>query len=613
MDIALQRRALLICATLVGLLSLLSFRLVYVQVVRHQDYLTRAEDYYLAEVTVPATRGIITDRYGEPLAMNQIVYTLEADRYHLAERRISSQGVARAEGLDVREVRRRYSQEEIKDKYLSWMVNVLSDPLETPAWQLRKYIDETRGANLVLARGIEEDLSRQIQSAMDDNDVGGVYLRAGTRRFYPYPEALTHVTGFVNGEGEGKAGIEAILDEEMKGKDGVRYIERDNRKREIVAFRHQTRLPRDGNNVRLTVDMALQCDVEEIIQEANQLYQPEKITAIVMDPNTAEVLAIASRPHYDLRNPTGNWRNVAISDRYEPGSTFKIVALSAALERDLVSLNTEIFCHWGNYQEGKLHLRDHHPYGELTVAGVLAKSSNIGIYKIARQLGADSFHDYMRAFGFGSETGVGLTGENSGMIKPVSDWSGTSFSSMAMGYEVAVTPIQMITALSAIANGGELLKPRIIADVTSPDGKVIHKTGREVVRRVISERTAELVRMALEDVISDYGTGERAAVEGYRVAGKTGTAKKYSVPRGCYLDGHYVVSFMGFLPADDPKVAVLVMVDDPKAEDMQLYGGTVAAPIFADIMRRAVKRLRISSTLVTTSAEHPDAPLPRVN
>ncbi|MFV1996215.1 MAG: peptidoglycan D,D-transpeptidase FtsI family protein, partial [Verrucomicrobiales bacterium] len=347
------------------------------------------------------------------------------------------------------------------------------------------------------------------------------------------------------------------------------------------------KLPVPGNTVRLTIDMSLQVKLEGILDEAWEKYRPEKISSVWIDPRTGDVLAMASRPHFDLATRQGNRRNAAISDMYEPGSTYKIVAASGALDCGVVAPGTEIFCHNGKYTDRGLVLNDHHPYGWLTTEGVLIKSSNIGIYEIGRQLNRDRFHDYMTRFGFGRRTGIELTSEAGGVVHPVRNWNRTSFSRMTMGYAVGVTPLQVAMAYSTIANGGELLQPHIMKSVEDVYGRVIERSSRTVVRRVISEKTASQMRRALMKVTQKGGTATRAAMPGYDIGGKTGTAQK-NIPGVGYAKGRYVVSFVGILPAQSPEIVGLVVVDDPHAEG-HLYGGTIAAPIWKEMATQVVK------------------------
>ena len=578
-------------------MSLLSVRLVYLHVVMHDRYAAIAESRHVHKEVLQAKRGAIVDRNGELLARNQTVYTVVADKTHLADYNIACLGLAVAEGISAKEVRRKYDRDEIKARYLSRLVRALSHPLGYPGKELSDKLSGSGHGEVVLKKNVEEDVCADLKELVGAESIGGVYFRQTARRFYPSPRTLTHVLGYVDHEAEGREGIEKAMGDVMRGEDGFRFIERDRRRQEIAAYRGETQPARDGRSVRLTIDMGLQNIVEEALSDAWYRYLPEKISAVFLDPATGEILAMANRPHFDLATREGQRRNFAVADSYEPGSTFKIVATAAAFEQKLVSRNTRIFCHYGSHRDGGITISDHHPYGDLSVMGVIAKSSNIGTYKIAKQLGRDGFHDYMVKFGFGERTGIKLTGESGGRVFSPRQWSGTSFSRMAIGYEVAVTPLQLASALGAIANGGFLMKPYIVDAILDDKGRAVEKFRPEVVRRVVSERAANEVRKCLIEVMGPDGTGENGAVEGCSVAGKTGTARKYSVEMNQYLPGRYVVSFMGFLPAENPRFLGIVVVDDPQTGSLHRYGGTVAAPVFSRIATEAVAYMNLGGNI----------------
>ncbi|MCP5542038.1 MAG: penicillin-binding protein 2 [Akkermansiaceae bacterium] len=603
-DGKLKARLLLVCGVMVVGLSLLSARLVYVQVVKHGKYAEAAAAHYRHKEVLPGSRGMILDRNGDLLARNQTVYTLFADCHHLRDPLIGARGVALKEGIGPRTVKMRYTREEIADRYLSLVVDTLAEPLRLPKDDLRRRLNEKENGEIVLGREIEEDFSRELDRLMEKHRVGGVYLRRSERRFYPSPLTLTHVLGYVgeregSEEGaaagaaaiEGKEGVERTFDAAMTGRDGYRYIERDRKLNEIHAFRGDERAPAPGNNVRLTIDMSLQVAVEEILDEVWERYAPEKVSTVWMDPRTGEVLAMASRPHFDLATREGVRRNIAASDVYEPGSTFKVVGIGGALDRGLVNLGTEIDCHLGMYDKEGFELADHHPYGVLTVEKVVSKSSNIGAYLIARQLGAKSYFDYIQAFGFGEPTGVELTAESPGILHPPGRWNLTSYSRLAMGYSISVTPLQMAAAYAAIANDGVMRRPTVLRWIEDAGGQVVENRKPSEDRRVIGEKAAKQLRQALAKVTEEGGTGTRASLPGYPIAGKTGTAQKYV--NGHYPKGRYVVSFAGFLPAGDPQLVGIVVVDDPHASNVELYGGTIAAPVFSEISAKAVRILGI--------------------
>lgn len=578
---------------MVTVLSLLSIRLVYLQVVMHDHYAAIAASQHIRKEILPAKRGEITDRHGELLARNQTVFTVVADRNHLNDYDIACRGLAASEGISAKEVRRKYDRDEIRGRYLMRLVRVLAHPLEYQGWELQKKLNASQAGEIVLVRNVEEDSYRALKQLIDQESIGGIYFRQTMRRFYPSPRTLTHVLGHLNREGTGQEGIEKSMDAVMRGADGYRFIERDRRDHEITAYRGETKAPQDGHSVRLTIDMGLQNIVEEALSDAWFSCLPEKISAVFLDPNTGEVLAMANRPHFDLATREGERRNRAIGDTYEPGSTFKIVAASGVFDRRLVNRHTVIHCHYGSFTDNGITISDHHPYGDLTVERIIAKSSNIGTYKLSKQLGGKSFYEYMTKFGFGEETGLQLTGESLGRIKSPSEWSGTSYSRMPIGYEVAVTPLQMANALAVIANGGNLMRPYVVDTVFDDKGRVIQKYRPQVRRRVISEQAANEVRKCLISVVSPEGTGENGAVEGYTVAGKTGTARKYCAELGGYANGRYVVSFMGFLPAENPQLLGIIVVDDPRTGSLLRYGGTVAAPVFSKIATEAAAYLNL--------------------
>lgn len=595
-----KNRLALVCLAFTCGLSLLSARLVYLQVVVHEKYAEAAADHYRYREELPASRGMIVDLNGDLLARNRTVYSVVVDCVHIRDIGYSSAGVARKRGLQKREVRNRYSREEIFAQYVDHLSDTLSGILRRPKGELKRTLVDKERGEIVLDRDVDEDLAREYQDLMADNGIRGVYLRRGERRYYPSPLSLAHVIGYVqeveekNERGRtvkrlvGREGVEKVFDEVMTGTPGYRDVERDNRKQEIHAFRGEEQKPVDGKTIRLTINMGLQTKLEEVLDEAWERFTPEKIASVWMDPRTGEILAMASRPSFDLASRKGDRRHIAVSDQYEPGSTFKIVAAAGALNEGLVSPGTQIFCHNGLYEKDGIKLRDAGFYDHLSMEDVIMKSSNIGIYKLGLQLNRAPFHDYATRFGFGAPTGIELTSETGGALDSYRRWNPTDYSRIVMGYRVGVTPLQITNAYCVIANGGELLQPRILKSIESPDGRVLERTRPTAVRRVITERTARQMRQALLKVTGPGGTGTNAAIPGYDVCGKTGTAQKV-IPGKGYASGRYVVSFAGFLPADDPELVGLVVVDDPRADGIKLYGGTIAAPIWKEFAIQATR------------------------
>src|SRR5213596_1039162 len=329
-----------------------------------------------------------------------------------------------------------------------------------------------------------------------------------------------------------------------------------------------------------------------------QQYSPQKATIILMRPLTGEILAMANRPHFDLNLRSEakpeQMKNRAIIDMMEPGSTFKIVAAAAALNERKLRPDSSIFCENGLWKFGGAALHDHRAFSYLSVREILIKSSNIGAAKLALTVGEQKFYEYIRRFGFGERTGIELPGEINGLIRPPQSWSKISITRIPMGHEIGVTPLQMTVAMATIANGGKLIMPRIVKSITTSDGKVISSLSPVVLRQVISSETAREIADALRGVVSDQGTAAAAAVPGFVIAGKTGTAQKVD-PHGGYDHGKYVVSFVGYLPADHPEFVGLVVLDDAHTSKPELnYGGLVAGPIFSHVAEKAARYLDLA-------------------
>jgi cell division protein FtsI/penicillin-binding protein 2 len=562
-----RTRCWIVCVLFIALFSAFSFRLIYLQLVKHDEYAGMAAEKHVYKQPIYAERGIITDSNGEILAHNAPVETVLADTSHL-----SREKMAEAVALLTRELR------------------VPADELSEKLGSDRHYI--------VLKRALPHSAADALRAKLRDQKITGVFFEHDETRLYPNGSMLCHVIGFTDFDHKGIQGVEASMDEYLRGQDGFRYIEHDRTGQEIVQYRGQERAPRDGYQVRLTVDLNLQNIVENEIDAAMREYSPQKATIILMRPRTGEILAMANRPAFDLnRRNTAKpeqMKNRAIIDMMEPGSTFKIVTAAAALNEHKVQPDTTIFCENGLWNFGGRPLHDHKAFGELSVQDILVKSSNIGAAKLALSLGDQKFYEYIRRFGFGEPTGVELPGEISGVIRSPRTWSKISITRIPMGHEVGVTPLQMTVAMATIANGGKLVTPRIVKSVTAADGTTVGDFSPQIVRQVISPETSRQVASALRGVVSDRGTAAAAAVPGFTIAGKTGTAQKVD-PHGGYEHGKYVVSFSGFLPADHPEFVGLVVLDDAKTAKPELnYGGLVAGPIFSRIAEKAARYLDLA-------------------
>src|SRR5437588_777883 len=442
---------------------------------------------------------------------------------------------------------------------------------------------------------VPESLASALRAKLRARDLRGIYFEHDATRIYPNGSMLCHVIGFTDFEHHGIQGVEASMEEYLHGQDGYRYAERNRVGQEIVPYRGQERAPRDGYQIHLTVDLNLQNILENEIDAAMDEYRPQKATIILMRPQTGEILAMANRPNFDLNLRSEakpeEMKNRAIIDMMEPGSTFKIVAAAAALNEHKVRLDSTIFCENGLWNFGGAALHDHRAFSYLSVRDILIKSSNIGAAKLALTVGEHKFYEYIRRFGFGERTGVELPGEINGLLRPPQSWSKISITRIPMGHEIGVTPLQMTVAMATIANGGKLVMPRIVKSIRTSEGKTVSALSPVVLRQVISSETAKEIGDALRGVVSDNGTAAAAAVPGFTIAGKTGTAQKVD-PKGGYEKGKYVVSFSGYLPADHPEFVGLVVLDGAHTNKPELnYGGLVAGPIFSRVAEQAARYL----------------------
>lgn len=560
-----KERVLIACFGLALCFTGFSYRLIILQVARHDHYTELAAQKHVNKQPLYPQRGTVQDAHGEILADNEPLRTLVADGTLITNPAKVAAAIADLLEMDPAD---------------------LQEKITTP----RRY--------LIVKNELSESTATEIAKRLEQQKLKGIYFEPDSRRVYPNGPMLCHVVGFTNHEHSGVQGIESTMDLYLRGHEGFRYIERDRTGKELVPYRGQERPARDGYNVRLSVDMGLQNIVETELDAAFKQYRPEVAIAIMMEPKTGRILAMANRPCFDPNHPADGkpeqMKNCAIINMVEPGSTFKIVTAAGALNDKLVTLDTMIGCENGHFSyAGKiLHDHGHGDHPDLCVADVLVKSSNIGAAKIAMKLGDQRFYEYIRSFGFGERTGLNLPGEISGIIHPPYKWSKISITRIPMGQGVGVTPIQMAAAMGAIANGGKLMMPQIVDAVVDNSGNPIVTYPPIMVRQVVAQETTDKVKSALKDVVSKRGTANLAAVPGFSVAGKTGTAEKPD-PHGGYYSSRYVTSFIGFMPVEDPQFVCLVMLDDPHASPENLYGGTIAAPVFSRIGEKAARYLNL--------------------
>lgn len=454
------------------------------------------------------------------------------------------------------------------------------------------------GKYVRLKAKVDEDTAQQIRALK----LKGIMMEDQYLRTYPHGTLASHVVGFVDSDHKGVQGIESAMDKYLAGVEGYEVIERDRKGREIRALREEGIEPRDGFHVVLTVDQVIQHIAESELDKAMAEFRPQAGVIIVTRPKTGEILAMSSRPTFDLNNPgtaaADARRNRCISDVAEPGSTFKIVVCSGAMNEDIIRLSDQFNCENGAFLYAGRVLHDAHPYGVLSVEQILYKSSNIGAAKVALKMGASRLYEYIRRYGFGKKTGIGLPGEVSGIAHPLARWTGLSITRIPMGHEIAATPIQMLMAMNAICNGGRLMKPQIVKRVVDDEGHVIVENTPQQVAQCITPATTAAMTRALQQVVTPEGTAPKAAVDGYDVAGKTGTAQK--IEGGQYVRKYYS-SFIGYLPANDPELSILVSLDDPSGG--AYYGGSVSGPVFRRVAEKTVEYLGMTPQKPLTAAK----------
>lgn len=542
------------------LLGILALRLAWVQLVRGEELYQKALDNRMRDVIVEAKRGIIYDRNGKELALS-----ISSDALYAIPPEVIQSGRARE------------------------IAETLARILEMDAETIFEKITRNSRHEWIKLK-VPPEKVEEIKKL----ELPGIDFAEKSQRFYPKGSLACHVLGIAGIDNTGLEGIDFAYDRELRGMPGRIMIEYDALGRKIPQAMHMYVPPQDGNNLVLTIDETIQYIAERELDKLYSLHQPKSATIIVMDPHTGEILALACRPNFDPNNytafPAANRRNIAVSNAYEPGSIFKIVTASAGLEEGVVQPDSTFYC-GGSLPVGKhvIHCAGNRAHGNQTLRDITANSCNVGFATLGLRLGMERFYHYLRAFGIGSKTGIDLPGEASGIMVDPQRATQVDLATMSIGQANALTPIQLITALSVVANGGNFVRPHLVKAIVSLDGQMVKEFSPEVVRRVISPRTSEEMRSILEGVVAN-GTGRNAAIDGYRVAGKTGTAQKPS-PTGGYLKNEYVASFMGFAPADNPRIAALVLVDGPQSQPY--FGGWVAAPAFKEVVRDVLRYLDV--------------------
>ena len=611
------RRLLLLAGLLVAVFGGLAARLVDLQALRHDELETRAENLTKHVYRLEPRRGDILDRKGNLLATSVFVKTVCADP-SLIGNHYNEVAHVLAPLLETNEAdlaQRLFPRTHINEKGKTVPIQyvMLKQKVSVELWQKI----QTTMSNLTFAPN-ERRLTKAERTANDDLRKKGIFTEAldDQLRQYPNERLASHVLGYLGSveqtndgvrsvEVTGVAGIEAKLNDKLSGVGGYRLTERNSREQELVALRTEDVEPHDGLDVVLTLDSVIQHFVESALADGMAKNSPDSISAIVIRPRTGEILAMATLPDFNPNHPgdsaTGQdaWCNRMISTPAEPGSTFKIVVVSGALNDHTVTLNDQFDCENGDFLYAGKHLHDHERYGVLSVESIITKSSNIGAAKVGIKMGSDRLYGYIKNFGFGDRTGIALPGESKGIVHPLSNWFKVSIAQIPMGQGIAVTPLQMAMAMSAVANGGVLMRPLLVDRLVDTDGTVVAKNEPQPVRRVISEEADKKMIEALKTVVTDDGTAAKAALDHYTVAGKTGTAQKSE--EGAYVNKFYS-SFIGFFPADNPEICIYVALDNPKGGH---YGGQVAAPIFKQIAEQAANYLNIRPDKAADPAKPP--------
>ena len=537
------------------------FKVFYLEVFKYNKLKNMANNLWSRELPVEGDRGKIYDRNLDVLASNLTTTSLV-----LIPNQIKNK------------------EEVTKD--LSKILNVSYD-------EMKKHVYKKTSIERVHPEG--RKLSFEIANKISELNYDGVYLVRESKRVYPYDNNLSQVLGFVGIDNQGLSGIELNYDKYLTGKAGsIKYY--SDAKGNKLNINELYEPPENGINVMLTINNELQKSVERELDNAVSKYNPEHALAIAMDPNSGEILAISSRPNFDPNNYKNYStevlnRNLPIWMSYEPGSTFKIITLAASLEEDTIDLYNDTYYDDGNIQveNAKIKCWKTGGHGQETFLEVVENSCNPGFVVMGQKLGKERLFNYINKFGFGEKTGVDLNGESKGILFSLDRVGPVELATTSFGQGVSVTPIQQITAVSAAINGGKLYKPYIVKGLLEPETNTVIKSyDKKLVRKVISKDTSNEVRLALESVVTN-GTGRNAFIDGYRVGGKTGTAQK--VDNGVYMSGNYIVSFIGFIPANDPKIIVYVAIDNPKG--VVQYGGTVAAPIARNILYDSIDILDI--------------------
>jgi len=559
---AASERGIQIRIQFFGILFIVAFLVIagrsyYLHVVQAPKLQERADQQRQKVVELAPQRGSIFDRNGDPLALSLNTESLYADPKLVNNPELVAAKLAKLLAMDKNELAKLLSE----NKRFVW-----------------------------LKRRLDPTVARQIRELR----LGGLQFAAEHKRYYPQASVGAHIVGFTGLDPKGLEGIELEYDRLLQGEPERLVIQQDARKRGLATGEQEELAETAGHSLQLTLDRSLQYVAEKELARVIKKFKAKSGSVVVMEPASGRILALANQPNYNPNLPnksrTSSRRNRAVTDMYEPGSTFKPFLLAGALEEKIVRPNQKTYCENGRYEVGGKVIRDTKKHRKLTLTEMLKYSSNIGFAKLGKALERERFYSYIRDFGFGETTGVDLPGEVSGLLRSPSRWFEIDLAAISFGQGLSVTPLQIATAMSAIANGGVLMEPYLVERIIDARGETLNRRLPQVRRRVISEQTAKTVREMMVAVTEPGGTGTRAALPGYRVAGKTGTAQKVDPVTGGYSIDKRVSSFIGFVPAESPALVISVVVDEP---DGKGYGGVVAAPVFARIAEQSLNHLNI--------------------
>lgn len=552
-------RIVTICCII--LVIIIIIKVFYIQFFEYDKLNDLANDLWNRNLPIEADRGLIYDRDNVVLANNVTTTSVVV------------------------------VPNQIKDKVS--VAKSLSEILNVSYEEIYKHLTKKVSIERIHPEG--RRLDYKTADKINALEYDGVYLLKESKRNYVYDEMLSHVIGYVGIDNQGLSGLELQYDNYLSGKNGsIKYY--SDAKGNRLKMSEIYEKPQSGVNISLTIDYDIQASIERELDNVVSKYNPDNALAIVMDPDTGEILGMSSRPNFSPSNyknysiETIN-RNLPIWSTYEPGSTFKVVTLATALQEGKVDLEKDTFYDSGHIsvENARIKCWKAGGHGQETFLQVVENSCNPGFVELGQRIGKDTLYKYIKDFGFGKKTGIDLNGEGTGILFSLDRVGPVELATTAFGQGVSVTPIQQITAVSAAINGGYLYQPYIVKNIGEPEtNTIVKENNKKLIRQVISEETSKKVRYALESVVTN-GTGRNAYIEGYRVGGKTGTAQK--VNNGRYMVGNYIVSFIGFLPADDPEVVVYVAIDNPKG--VTQYGGTVAAPIAKTILKDCITSLNI--------------------